>query len=367
LKQILSLSLLLVSGIANAASYNINTLTALSQGGDSLAYALNDNGMVVGQSYNSETGLTEAVVWSGNSVTSIGYEGIARGVNNSGQVVGETGTGTLTSPDGEAFLWQSGTYTDLGTLGGANSGAYDINQNGVITGISMPTGGGILGLHAFIYENSTMTDLGTVSSPTGYSRGHGINDAGEIVGRASLVDFGGSEKQLAYWTDPSTLNSMPVTGSYSTGQQINNNGIIVGNGRPVAGDNTQFGMVWDENGLLTVLDTLGGNSSRAWSVNDAGIIVGWAKNASGAKRAIVSYDGGETIIDLNDLVGTLDGWASLDEAYDINENGQIVGYGTLSTGEQGAFVLSVVPIPATVWLFGSALGLLGWLRRRRLG
>jgi hypothetical protein len=26
----------------------------------------------------------------------------------------------------------------------------------------------------------------------------------------------------------------------------------------------------------------------------------------------------------------------------------------------------VVPVPASVWLFGSALGLLGWLRRRRV-
>jgi probable HAF family extracellular repeat protein len=365
LKKILSLSLLLISGGVNAASYDIQTLTALSMGGDSLAYALNDNGMVVGQSYNSATGLTEAVVWSGGSVTSIGYEGIARGVNNSGVVVGETGTATLTSPNGEAYMWQNGTYTSLGTLGGSYSGAYDINESGVITGISMPTGGGILGIHGFVYDNNTLSDLGTVSSPTGYSRGHGINDAGEIVGRASLADFGDSEKHLAYWPDPSTLNSIPTNGTYSTGQQINNNGIIVGNGR-LAGSNTQYGMVWDETGLLAVLDTLGGRSSRAWSINDAGIIVGWAHNADGAKRAIVSYDGGETIIDLNDLVGSLEGWDSLDEAYDINENGQIVGYGTLSTGERGAFVLSVVPIPAAVWLFGSALGLLGWMRKRPL-
>ena len=365
MKKVISIALLLVSSIANAANYSIDTLTALSTGGDSLAYGINDYGMVVGQSYNSDTGVTEAVVWSAGSVTSIGYEGIARAVNNSGQVVGETGSATLTSPDGVAFLWQGGTYTPLGTLGGANSGAYDINESGVITGISMPTGGGILGLHAFIYESGKMTDLGTVSSPTGYSRGHGINDAGEIVGRASLVDFGDSDKHLAYWTDPNnTLNSMPTSGTYSTGQQINNNGIIVGNGR-LAGSNNQYGMVWDENGLLTVLDTLGGNSSRAWSINDAGVIVGWAKDASGAKRAIVSYDGGETILDLNDLIGPVAGWASLDEAYDINENGQIVGYGTLSTGERGAFVLSVVPVPAAVWLFGSGLALLGWLRRFR--
>ena len=35
-------------------------------------------------------------------------------------------------------------------------------------------------------------------------------------------------------------------------------------------------------------------------------------------------------------------------------------------GAQDVFRASVVPIPASVWLFGSGLGLLGWLRRRRL-
>jgi hypothetical protein len=28
-------------------------------------------------------------------------------------------------------------------------------------------------------------------------------------------------------------------------------------------------------------------------------------------------------------------------------------------------VASAVPVPAAVWLFGSALGLLGWLRQRQ--
>ena len=44
---------------------------------------------------------------------------------------------------------------------------------------------------------------------------------------------------------------------------------------------------------------------------------------------------------------------------------------TLNNGEsawiqkkQGGVGLSVVPVPAAVWLFGSALGMLGWMRRR---
>ena len=55
----------------------------------------------------------------------------------------------------------------------------------------------------------------------------------------------------------------------------------------------------------------------------------------------------------------------LDEAYDVNASGQIVGVGTLSDGSKQAFVATVVPVPAAIWMFASGLGLLGWMRRVR--
>lgn len=357
---------MLGSAAAHAATYNLTQLQSLSSTGNSLAYGLNENGTVVGQSYNSTTAQLEAVVWSGGTVTSIGVKGIARAVNNSGVVVGETGTATLLS-DGRAFMWQAGTYTDIGTLGGSVAGAYDINETGLITGISTVPLLGTGSLHAFKYDSGTMSDLGTVSVYDGYARGHGINDAGEVVGRASLLLFFGSDKHMAHWEADGTLNSVTTSGTYSTAQQINNNGLIVGNGR-VAGSNTQYGMIWDS-GALTVLGDLGGNGSRLWSVNDAGVAVGWARDATNTKRAIITYDGGATIVDLNTQLNGLGlgDFSVLNEAYDINENGEIVGYGTLSDGSQGAFVMSIVPIPAAVWLFGSGLAGLGWLARRRRG
>lgn len=40
------------------------------------------------------------------------------------------------------------------------------------------------------------------------------------------------------------------------------------------------------------------------------------------------------------------------------------GGGTEGNKQEFAFRINVVPVPAAAWLFGSALGLLGWLKRR---
>ena len=46
-------------------------------------------------------------------------------------------------------------------------------------------------------------------------------------------------------------------------------------------------------------------------------------------------------------------------------DGWILDYTTQGDGEEFAFRVNAVPVPAAFWLFGSALGLLGWLRKHR--
>jgi len=48
-------------------------------------------------------------------------------INDRGQIVGGSGTGSL----GRAFIWEAGTMTPLGTLGGLESSARAINNAGV--------------------------------------------------------------------------------------------------------------------------------------------------------------------------------------------------------------------------------------------
>src|SRR2546422_786419 len=129
---VIALVLLLAAAMATlpTASANVQvqvrTLGALPGDSTSLAHGINDAGQVVGQS-----GWLHAFLWDNGTMTNLGNLGgplsAATGINNAGQVVG-----TSETPSGwsHAFLWQNGTMIDLGTLGGGQTGAVHLNVPG---------------------------------------------------------------------------------------------------------------------------------------------------------------------------------------------------------------------------------------------
>ena len=123
-------------------------------------------------------------------MTKIGSGAEAHGINDAGQVVGET---TFDNPQ-HAFLWTAATgMMDLGTLRAplnTGSEAVGINLTGVIVGSSWnlsyvgPNNLPSYTYHAFVYNNGTMQDLNNLVSAPGWTleEATAINASGQIVG-----------------------------------------------------------------------------------------------------------------------------------------------------------------------------------------
>src|SRR6516162_10636437 len=115
------------------------------------------------------------------------------GINNRGLVAG-----AVLLADGvtqNAFLWQKGMRTDLGTLGGPNSSAFSRpNERGQVAGNAEtatpdPLGEDFCayGTHliclAFVWQNGTMTPLATLGGNNSWATG-GANNRGQVAGFA---------------------------------------------------------------------------------------------------------------------------------------------------------------------------------------
>jgi probable HAF family extracellular repeat protein len=100
----------------------------------------------------------------------------------------------------------------------------------------------------------------------------------------------------------------------------------------------------------------------ARAINDLGEVVGVVNDGP------FIWDSVAGMRNLNDLLDDSgDGWV-LTHAYDINDRGQIVGFGTNPDGDVHGFLLNPVPEPSTliIWSLLGALGIgVGWWRRKR--
>jgi probable HAF family extracellular repeat protein len=291
------------------------------------------------------------------SVTDLGTLGgtssAAYGINNNGQIVGYT----YMSGDAayHATLWNGGTMTDLGTLGGINSAAYGINDSGQIVGqmtdIYRQQHGFLLSGGSYLFDVSFIGVSGSTSV-------NGINNLGQFVG--SIVLYSSSGTSVGFYYGNGAYTELYPQGYWTSPQGINDSGQIVGSYMDTSGSH---GFVNSGGGFTTLDDPLAGGFG-ANGINDNGQVVGWS-----GLDATLWIDG--SAIDLNSLLDPSGlGW-SLSSANGINDLGQIVGVGTNPAGETHAFLLTpdtdpvAVPVPATLALFASGIGGLGFLQWRR--
>jgi probable HAF family extracellular repeat protein len=327
----------------------VTDLGVLPGGDSSTATWISANGLIAGFSQNGEFdpllgGFPEirAALWRNGEMTDLGtlgggFESLANAANNRGQVVGFA-LNTVPDPcslivatQTRAFLWQNGTMQDLGTLGGPDANAEQVNDAGQIAGSSstnsIDPATGCPFVHPFFWQNGTMLDMGTLGG-TGFEI-RALNERGEVVGLSNLS--GDQTFHPFLWSKGQLTDLGTLGGDNGEPNWINNRGDIVGKADlPGPAPQLHDAVLW-KHGQVVDLGVLPGDScSNAYFVNSHGQVVGTSENqylcSIFVGQHAFLWEKGGPMVNLNTLVPF---GASLDLTYAvaINNRGEIAGFG----------------------------------------
>jgi hypothetical protein len=215
-------------------------------------------------------------------------------------------------------------------------------QYTTIEGHFTSSGGEDIGIgYEYCYQDSNVLPSGSTSGLAGNTSGNcGVDFGSASTGTISAIDEGGFDLQAstAFWmtTDPSGQGSFTSTGS----AQINIDFTLS------EATDLLFEVDWD---------------SLAEVGEGAGSVVRLQLQDQDANQILF------TLFNSNEVSGSNSHLEQLDAGnYRVSMFISSGGYADNSSSSvNGLMSVSVVPIPAAVWLFGSALGGLGWMRRRK--
>ena len=187
------------------------------------ATGINDASQIVGNlEFETPVPAIEAFLYQNGAMTPLGYPvstlgySAAYAINNNGLIVGTAQFAA--NAEYHPASYSNGTWTDLGVLGTGNSQTYasSVNDSGVIVG----SWGNPLVYGAFIYQNGKIADL-KAPAPSTVLDVPIINNAGQIVYSKFIYQSG-------LWQDINTLIQPGSAWQLTVATAINNNGAIVG-------------------------------------------------------------------------------------------------------------------------------------------
>ena len=235
-----------------------------------------------------------------------GRESRAVDVNERGQVVGTADTVVRAARIDvieHGFLWENGAMRDLGTLGGPNSEAVDVNERGQVVGTAdtREREGGYPISHAFLWLNGKIRDLGRADKAVA------VNNRGEVI----FEQYGTRDAFL--WANGSVRSLSPSDERETDANGINDRGQVIGQWGWWKGEKD---WLW-QNGEYTKLDF------RPVGINERGQIVGIGPSGDWTK-AVRWTDGRMEI--LTPPARSRTRGSMTPRAYSINGSGLMVGY-----------------------------------------
>jgi probable HAF family extracellular repeat protein len=262
----------------------IELLTPLNPSGLNIPEDMNDAGEIAGR-VNAGFGITYGVYWNpqGQPFALDGLPNgvpqfvLARGINESGTIVGRAQESAPTMY-GHAAVWNGSTLaSDLGFMGGGTySEAYGINAHGDVVGVAAIAN---TNQHAFLWTNGQYTDLSLWPGGAASSRAHAINDAGVIVG----INAG---KATIWKNGAASFLPMPQgVSAFAPAIDINSAGDVIATATTIFPIET--GVVWKDGVPMKLPPLPGGTITRARRINDAGTVVGESNAADGFFHAVI--------------------------------------------------------------------------------
>jgi probable HAF family extracellular repeat protein len=317
--------------------YRVVALSPLNGYVNSIGQGVNNAGVVAGASYWPGSGVT--TLWANGTATEMpfGPSG-ANGINEAGHLVGNLGMGCC---DAHGYFYDGTTLHNIHTPTlaalGTTSMPEAINNHDEVVGW-VKTDGGSRQL-AYYWHDGVTVMLGTLGGRE--SRAHDINDLRQVVGYSEGTNL---NSRAYLWSDangndvsdPGEMMQLSDMGLSSAANAINDLGIAAG--FVLNSSFKRQPVVWNNANAFTPLALVpGADEGEPYAINNQGDVVGFTSGHG----ATLWRDG--QAFNLNTLIPASSGMRLI-HAWDINEHGWITGDGFFASEPIG-FLLIPVPEP----------------------
>src|SRR5262245_35359031 len=318
---------------ATAPRYSIVELSGVAQ-------QINNKGQVAGWIFVG--GAAHAAIYSGGAWRDLGVPAgeqlsVLNGINDAGAAVGFSFASLPPAPGSSDpdNRWQAvlapANATAVQPLSAVapDSFAYAINDAGAVVGCLDNYLDAFPDPHrAFLYANGTLTELHGLLTPQpgiDFTCARDVNRQGVVVGE---IDASGLRRGFLYQNGVATRLDQGAR-FMTMARAINAAGKVAGDGQ-LPGLSAEHALTYDVAAAAFTslgVETTGAFSSQGNDINARGDVVGAMLLNVGSHAFLAS---GGRVYDLNDLIPAGTGWV-LQDAVSINDRGQIVGRGVLTS------------------------------------